>query len=340
MATMRDDLLRQHVERVAELGDLLDRADSHPFHDHRRLDQVAAVVGKEHTARGGADLVPGPADALQAAGHRRRRLHLDDDVDGAHVDAQLQRRGGDDAGQLAGLEVGLDLGSLLLADRAVVGPGDHRVPGAVRRRARAGLRHDLGGRRRARGLASPSRSACSSLRWAVSRSASRRELANTIVERWAADQVEDLVLHVRPDRRSVGGARPSGVERLVQTRLRGTEAVAPRSLMSSTGTTIDRSHDFSAGGATTVTGCGPPRKAATRSGGRTVADSPTRWVGPSSSVRLSATRASSRSRERARWAPALGAGHGVHLVDDHRRARCAGCPGPPRSRSGTATPGW
>ena len=93
----RDDLLGQHVERVADLGDLLDRPDPHPFDHHRRFDQIAAMVGKEHPARGGADLMTGPADALQAAGHRRRGLHLDHDVHGTHVDAQLQRRGGHDA---------------------------------------------------------------------------------------------------------------------------------------------------------------------------------------------------------------------------------------------------
>ncbi len=72
--------------------------------------------------------------------------------------------------------------------------------------------------------------------------------------------------------------------------------------MSSTGTTIDRSQDLAAGGATTVTGWGPPRKAATRSGGRTVADRPTRWIGPPP---VSATSASSRSRVKARCAPRL-----------------------------------
>ncbi len=70
--------------------------------------------------------------------------------------------------------------------------------------------------------------------------------------------------------------------------------------MSSTGTTIDRSQDLTDGGATTVTGWGPPRNAATRSGGRTVAESPIRWVGDPP---VSAISASSRSSDNARWAP-------------------------------------
>ena len=49
-----------------------------------------------------------------------------DQVDRAHVDAQLQAGGGDHGGQPAGLEVLLDLGPLLLGDRAVVGPGEQR----------------------------------------------------------------------------------------------------------------------------------------------------------------------------------------------------------------------
>jgi hypothetical protein len=52
------------------------------------------------------------------------------------------------------------------------------------------------------------------------------------------------------------------------------------------------------GGATISTGEAPPRNRATSSSGRTVALSPTRWAGLSSS-------ASSRSSVTARWAPRL-----------------------------------
>jgi hypothetical protein len=44
------------------------------------------------------------ADALQAAGHRLRALHLDHEVDRAHVDAELERRRRDEARDLAQLE--------------------------------------------------------------------------------------------------------------------------------------------------------------------------------------------------------------------------------------------
>ena len=89
--------------------------------------QVVPGGGVEDAARDLADLVPGAPDALQAAGDRRRRGHLHDEVDGAHVDAELEAGGGHDAAQPAGLEVVLDERALLLADRAVVGPGEHRL---------------------------------------------------------------------------------------------------------------------------------------------------------------------------------------------------------------------
>ena len=68
----RHDLLGQHVERVAR-----ERSDSiwpvaHPLRDHRGLHQVALVLGEDHAAGDVAHLVPGAADALQAAGDRGR----------------------------------------------------------------------------------------------------------------------------------------------------------------------------------------------------------------------------------------------------------------------------
>ena len=94
-----DDLLRQHVERVARHDGRLDEPLAHaPRHDGA-LEEVGAELGEDASARHLADAVTGAADALQAARHRLRRLDLDDEVDGAHVDAELERRGGDEAGQ-------------------------------------------------------------------------------------------------------------------------------------------------------------------------------------------------------------------------------------------------
>src|SRR5690606_24497040 len=50
-----------------------------------------------------------------------RGLHLDDEVDGAHVDAELEAAGGDDGAQRAALELVLDDHPLLAGERTVVG---------------------------------------------------------------------------------------------------------------------------------------------------------------------------------------------------------------------------
>ena len=136
-----DELLGEHVQRVRGHPQRLDGPLAHPLGDHRRLHQVAAVLGEDHTGGDRAHLVPGPAHPLQPGGDRGRRLDLDDQVHRAHVDAQLQAGGGDDGGQPAGLQVLLDQGPLLLGHRAVVRAGEQRgrAPG------RTGLGHQLGG---------------------------------------------------------------------------------------------------------------------------------------------------------------------------------------------------
>ena len=83
-----------------------------------------AVLGEDDPAADGTDLMARPTDALQPAGDTGRGLDLDDEVDRAHVDAELEAARGDDGGQAAGLQVLLDERALLLADRSVVGAGD------------------------------------------------------------------------------------------------------------------------------------------------------------------------------------------------------------------------
>ena len=64
--------------------------------------------------------MPRPPDSLQAAGDRLRRLDLDDEVDGAHVDPELERRGRDEAWNPAGLQLLLDEHPLLAGKAAVM----------------------------------------------------------------------------------------------------------------------------------------------------------------------------------------------------------------------------
>ena len=120
----RDDLLREHVERVARDVRLLDLAAAHRPRDDRRLEQVGAELREDAPLRDGAELVPRAADPLQPARDRFRRLDLDHEVDRAHVDPELERRGRDEARDPAGLQVLLDEHALLPRERAVMGARD------------------------------------------------------------------------------------------------------------------------------------------------------------------------------------------------------------------------
>ena len=170
----------------------------------------------------------------------------------------------------------------------------------------------------------PARSAAISLSRAVSRSASRRELAKTIVERCGS---------IRSTTWSSTCGQIEVASRASPAAARSESSYGAGAVMSSTGTTTLRSHCLADGGATISTGRVPPRKRATSSTGRTVADSPMRWAG------CVEQRVEPLEAEREVGA-ALGAGDGVHLVDDHRLDAGAAPRAPGWSASGTATRAW
>jgi hypothetical protein len=119
-----DELLGENVERVARDHRGLDRAFVHPPGDDGALEQVAAVLREDHPLAGSPDLVAGATDPLEPTGDARRALDLDDEVDRAHVDAQLEAGGGDQRREPAGLELLLDLEPLLAGDAPVVRPDE------------------------------------------------------------------------------------------------------------------------------------------------------------------------------------------------------------------------
>jgi hypothetical protein len=115
------DLLREHVERVARDDGLLDGAGAHALGDDGRLEKVGTELREDAPLGDGAELMARAADPLEPARDRLRRLDLDHEVDCAHVDAELERGGGDEARDLAHLQQLLDLEPLLAGERAVVG---------------------------------------------------------------------------------------------------------------------------------------------------------------------------------------------------------------------------
>ena len=135
------------------------------------------------------------------------------------------------------------------------------------------------------------RSVASSLSRPQSRSASRRELANTIVDRcaWIRSSTRSSTCG-QIDRRRAGSSSPSARLRTV------------KSLRSSTGTITSSSICLELAGCTTVTGRAPPRKRATSSAGRTVADSPTRWPAPPAPAARRAAQATAPGARPA-WCP-------------------------------------
>ena len=117
----RHELLGEDVERVPRQRRRFDRAVVHALDDDGGLEEVPAVLGEDDALAGLAHVVPGTPDPLEAAGDGGGALHLDDEVHGAHVDAELERAGGDERREAAGLELLLDLETLLPRDAPVVG---------------------------------------------------------------------------------------------------------------------------------------------------------------------------------------------------------------------------
>ena len=108
-----DDLLREHVERVARVAHLLDEPLAHAPHHDRRLEQVATELREDLAGARLTDLVAGAPDALDASGDGSRRLDEYHQIDRAHVDAELETAGRDDGAQASAFQVGLDLQPLL-----------------------------------------------------------------------------------------------------------------------------------------------------------------------------------------------------------------------------------
>ena len=119
-----DDLLGDDVE--GEVGELdgVEPTGAHRGEQRGALDQLVARQRVEPTlGRAGAAVVRA-ADALEERGDAAWRADLAHELDRADVDAELERRGGDERPQVAGAQAGLHPVPTFLGEAAVVSGDD------------------------------------------------------------------------------------------------------------------------------------------------------------------------------------------------------------------------
>ncbi len=283
----------------------------HQPRDDGRLEEVAAVLGEDDAPRWLADLVAGAPDALQPAGDRERRLDLDDEVHGAHVDAQLQRAGGHERRQPALLEQLLDEQPLLAGEGAMVGP-DEVLAGQLVELERQALREPAA-------------------------------VGEDDGAAMRADELQDARVDRRPDAgaRSGPAAGPPGASSSGMT--------SPSRPMSSTGTTTWSSSGLRTPASTMVTGraVAPVRRPGCLT--RLAAGHPGRpprptavaaWPTARCAGAAAAAMASSRSSESARCAPRLVPARAWISSTMTQRTPPQRLPRLRTSAAGTATPAW
>ena len=130
----RDDLLCEHIERISRVAAGLHASVVHAAHRGRARDEIAAILREDHAFAGGANLMTGPSNPLHPARHGRRGFDLHDQIDGAHVDSELERGGRHQAAELTGFQRVLDCDPLRARQRSVVRP-DERFAGQLVQRA-------------------------------------------------------------------------------------------------------------------------------------------------------------------------------------------------------------
>ena len=86
----------------------------------RAFQHLEAIGRHQHRARGFVDAVIGAADPLHQPRGALGRADIDDEIDVAPVDAEIERRGADHAAQFARRHRVLDLAALGDVERAVM----------------------------------------------------------------------------------------------------------------------------------------------------------------------------------------------------------------------------
>ena len=113
-------MLGEHVERAGAEQVGVDLARLDRVEGGARLEIFEAVAGDEDRLGGLVETVVGAADALEQAAGAFGRAHLDDAIDVAPIDAEIEAGGGDQRAQAAGGHRALDLLARLARQAAVV----------------------------------------------------------------------------------------------------------------------------------------------------------------------------------------------------------------------------
>ncbi len=113
-------MLRENIEGIARVVNRFDLAFIHGAGDGGASNEVGAVFGINDGVADGADVVTGATNTLHTAGDGGRRFDLHDEIDGAHIDAKFEGRGGDDSAKSAELEAIFNVFALSDGDAAVV----------------------------------------------------------------------------------------------------------------------------------------------------------------------------------------------------------------------------
>ena len=112
----RDDDLREHVQRVMHDARRLDVTVPHCVDDAGHLHGIVEEGRHEHASTHRAYRVPRPADALQAVRDALGALELNHEIDGADVDAKLERARAHERAQITRLEPLLEQQSALAGE--------------------------------------------------------------------------------------------------------------------------------------------------------------------------------------------------------------------------------
>ena len=133
-------LLRKDIERCLGHVQGVQRATPNRVQDGGALHQLVAAEWEQPALRGAAHGVTGTPRPLQEGRDGSRRTDLADQIDVPDVDSQLQRGGGHQCLQLAGLEPSLGRKATFARETAMVG-GDMFFAERLGQRPRHPLRH-------------------------------------------------------------------------------------------------------------------------------------------------------------------------------------------------------